>query len=84
MFDQPLTIQIIQGILSFCDTMEKILTVINDKKEPEIKEIYEKKLIDIRYELINNNNDIENSMTDVDEDDEVDSNLSNSEDNEED
>ena len=33
MFDQPLTIQIIQGILSFCDTMEKILTVINDKKE---------------------------------------------------
>ena len=56
--------------------------VINDKKEPEIKEIYEKKLIDIRYELINNNNDIENnSMSDVDE---VDSNLSDSEDNEED
>ena len=53
--------------------------VINDKP-PEIKEIYEKKLIEISYELINNNNDIENNMSDVDEED---SNLSNSEENEE-
>ena len=55
--------------------------VINDKDVPEIKEIYGKKLIDISYELINNNNDIENNMSDVDEED---SNLSNSEDCEKD
>ena len=54
--------------------------VINDKA-PEIKEINDKKLIDISYKLINNNNDIENNiMSDVDEED---SNLSNSEENEE-
>ena len=55
--------------------------VINDKNS-EIKEIHDKKLIDITYELINNNNDIENnSMSDIVEED---SNLSNSEDNKED
>ena len=53
--------------------------IINDKNS-EIKEIPNEKLIDIRYELINNNSDFENnSMTDIDE---LDSNLSNSEDNE--
>ena len=42
---------------------------------PEIKEIYGKKLIDISYELINNNNDIENnSMTDIEEIDNEDDN----------
>ena len=49
--------------------------VINDKNS-EIKEIYDKKLIDISYELLNNNNEFENSMSDVDEED---SNLSSSE-----
>ena len=53
--------------------------VINDKNS-EIKEIPDEKLIDIRYELINNNNDFENnSMSDLDE---AYLNLSNSEDNE--
>ena len=58
--------------------------VINENAEPEIKEINDKKLIDISYELLNNNNDSENSMSDVDEEDSNFSNLSNSEDSEKD
>jgi hypothetical protein len=53
--------------------------VINENAEPEIKEINDKKLIEIIYPLTNLNNDIENSMSEVNEED---SNLSNSEDNE--
>ena len=53
--------------------------VININDEPEIKEINDKKLIEIIYPLTNLNNDIENSMSEVNEED---SNLSNSEDNE--
>ncbi len=53
--------------------------VINDKAEPDIKEINDKKLIEIIYPLTYN--DIENSMSNVYISD---SNLSSSEDNEED
>ena len=54
--------------------------VINENAEPEIKEINDKKLIDISYELYSNNDIENNSMTDVDEEE---YNLSNSEENEE-
>ena len=50
--------------------------VINIKDAPEIKEINDKKLIDISYELYSNNDIENNSMTDVDEEE---YNLSNSE-----
>ncbi len=50
--------------------------VINENAEPEIKEINDKKLIDISYELYSNNDIENNSMTDVDEEE---YNLSNSE-----
>ena len=50
--------------------------VINDNAEPEVKEINDKKLIDISYELYSNNDIENNSMTDVDEEE---YNLSNSE-----
>ena len=53
--------------------------VINENAKPEIKEINDKKLIEIIYSLKNLNNDIENSMSEVNEED---SNLSDSEDNE--
>ena len=54
--------------------------VINENAEPEIKEINDKKLIDISYELYSNNDIENNSMTDVDEEE---YNLLNSEENEE-
>ena len=57
----------------------KSAQVINFQDVPEIKEINDKKLIEIIYPLTNLNNDIENSMSEVNEED---SNLSDSEDNE--